>query len=101
VSMRGKRIPAGRPTAAMNAGLALVPEDRRKQGLVTDATVGGNTAMAMWRKIARFGLITTGIEHRAARPWDAKLEVKSHALDTIVGTLSGGNQQKVVLAKWL
>jgi len=101
VTMLGKKIPAGRPTAAMCAGLALVPEDRRKQGLVMESTVGGNTAMAMWRKIARFGLITTGMEHRSAHPWAAKLEVKSHALDTIVGTLSGGNQQKVVLAKWL
>jgi rhamnose transport system ATP-binding protein len=101
VSIGGKRIPAGRPTAAMAAGLALVPEDRRKQGLVIDSTVGGNTAMAMWNRISRFGLLTTGMEHRAARPWAAKLEVKSHALDTVVGTLSGGNQQKVVLAKWL
>ncbi|MGO3320689.1 MAG: sugar ABC transporter ATP-binding protein [Microbacterium gubbeenense] len=101
VTMLGRKIPSGRPTAAMNAGLALVPEDRRKQGLVMDSTVGSNTAMAMWRKIARFGLITTGMEHRTARPWAAKLEVKSHALDTLVGTLSGGNQQKVVLAKWL
>ncbi|NHI16565.1 ATP-binding cassette domain-containing protein [Microbacterium excoecariae] len=101
VTMSGTRIPSGKPTAAMAAGLALVPEDRRKQGLVIDSTVGSNTAMAMWRKIAAFGFLTTGIEHRAARPWDAKLEVKSHALDTVVGTLSGGNQQKVVLAKWL
>ncbi|WP_232531977.1 sugar ABC transporter ATP-binding protein [Microbacterium halophytorum] len=101
VTMLGKKVPAGKPTAAMSAGLALVPEDRRKQGLVIDSTVGGNTAMAIWRRIARFGLITTGMEHRAARPWDAQLEVKSHALDTVVGTLSGGNQQKVVLAKWL
>ncbi|WP_232527783.1 sugar ABC transporter ATP-binding protein [Microbacterium suaedae] len=101
VTMDGRTVPPKKPTAAMRAGLALVPEDRRKQGLVVDATVGGNITSAIQRELSRFGLITTGIENRAARGWAAKLEVKSHALDTIAGTLSGGNQQKVVLAKWL
>ena len=101
VTMGGQTVPQKKPTAAMSAGLALVPEDRRKQGLVVDATVGGNITSAIRRRLAAFGLITTGIENRAARGWAAKLEVKSHALDTVAGTLSGGNQQKVVLAKWL
>ena len=101
VKLLGKTVPKKNPVAAMRAGLALVPEDRRKQGLVTDATVSGNTVMAIRRRLAKFGLITTAIENRAAREWATKLEVKSHSLDTIAGTLSGGNQQKVVLAKWL
>ena len=101
VTLRGENVPKQNPVAAMRAGLALVPEDRRKQGLVTDATVGGNTVMAIRRQLAKFGFITTGIENRAAREWATKLEVKSHSLDTVAGTLSGGNQQKVVLAKWL
>lgn len=101
VSMKGHRIRGGRPTDAMRAGLALVPEDRRKQGLVIESGVGRNITMAIRRQLSRFGLLTTGVENRAAREWASRLEVKSHALDTPAATLSGGNQQKVVLAKWL
>jgi rhamnose transport system ATP-binding protein len=101
VTLKGRRIRRGRPTEAMRAGLALVPEDRRKQGLVIDSGVGRNITMAIRRELSRFGLITTGLENRAARVWASRLEVKSYALDTVAATLSGGNQQKVVLAKWL
>ncbi|MGO2746654.1 sugar ABC transporter ATP-binding protein [Microbacterium sp.] len=101
VTMRGRRIRRGNPTEAMRAGLALVPEDRRKQGLVIESGVGGNITLAIRRQLARAGLITTGIENRAAKEWASRLEVKTQALDTVAATLSGGNQQKVVLAKWL
>lgn len=101
VRMLGAAVPRRNPTESMRAGLALVPEDRRKQGLVIDAGVGGNITLAIRSRLAKFGLITTGIENRAAREWASRLEVKTHALDTVAATLSGGNQQKVVLAKWL
>ena len=101
VTMRGARIPRNRPVEAMRAGIALVPEDRRKQGLVVESGVGRNITMAIRRQLSHFGLITTGAENRAAREWASRLEVKAHALDTVAATLSGGNQQKVVLAKWL
>ncbi|GAA4775639.1 sugar ABC transporter ATP-binding protein [Microbacterium gilvum] len=101
VRMAGAAIPKNSPAAAMRSGLALVPEDRRKQGLVVEAGVGENITLAIRRRLANYGLITTGIENRAAREWASRLEVKSNALDTVAATLSGGNQQKVVLAKWL
>ncbi|WP_315108758.1 sugar ABC transporter ATP-binding protein [uncultured Microbacterium sp.] len=101
VRMKGRRIRTRRPVDAMRAGLALVPEDRRKQGLVIEAGVGGNITLAIRRRLARLGLLTTAMENRAAREWASRLEVKTHALDTVAATLSGGNQQKVVLAKWL
>ncbi len=101
VRMLGAGVPRRNPTAAMRHGLALVPEDRRKQGLVIDASVGGNITLAIRRTLAKWGLITTGMENRAAKVWASRLEVKTHALDTVSSTLSGGNQQKVVLAKWL
>jgi rhamnose transport system ATP-binding protein len=101
VRMLGAAVPRRNPTAAMRNGLALVPEDRRKQGLVIDASVGGNITLAIRRNLAKWGLITTGMENRAAKIWASRLEVKTHALDTVASTLSGGNQQKVVLAKWL
>ncbi len=101
VRLSGKLVPRTSPTAAMRAGLALVPEDRRKQGLVVDAGVGQNITLAIRRQLSRWGLLTTGMENRAAKEWASRLEVKTHALDTVAATLSGGNQQKVVLAKWL
>jgi rhamnose transport system ATP-binding protein len=101
VTLDGKPLPPGSPSTAMSMGLALVPEDRRKQGLVIDSTVGRNITTAIRRLLARFGLITTGIENESAQVWASRLEVKTRALDAVAGTLSGGNQQKVVLGKWL
>jgi rhamnose transport system ATP-binding protein len=101
VRIGGARVPKRDPAAAMRLGLALVPEDRRKQGLVLESSVARNTTMAIRRGLARFGLLFSPAENSAAREWASRLEVKAATLDTEVGTLSGGNQQKVVLAKWL
>ncbi|MGL3149356.1 sugar ABC transporter ATP-binding protein [Microbacterium sp. A82] len=101
VRILGKTVPHRSPTDAMRAGLALVPEDRRKQGLVIESGVGSNITLAIRGRLAKLGLLTTGIENRAAKEWASRLEVKTHALDSVASTLSGGNQQKVVLAKWL
>ncbi|AWB94435.1 D-xylose ABC transporter ATP-binding protein [Agromyces badenianii] len=101
VRLNGTAVPAKNPSAAMRLGLALVPEDRRKQGLVLDSSVARNTTLAIREQLARFGIITSGFENRAARVWASRLEVKTTALSTVAGTLSGGNQQKVVLGKWL
>lgn len=101
VRVAGKTVPKGKPTAAMRAGLALVPEDRRKQGLVLDESVARNTSAVILDSISKLGLVTQHAEHRAARPWSEQLSVKANAMSTLVGTLSGGNQQKVVLGKWL
>jgi rhamnose transport system ATP-binding protein len=101
VRIRGIKVPKHNPAAAMDLGLALVPEDRRKQGLVLDSSVARNTTLAISEKLSSFGIITSARENAAARIWDSLLEVKAAALDTEAGTLSGGNQQKVVLAKWL
>ncbi|UYK40252.1 sugar ABC transporter ATP-binding protein [Microbacterium terricola] len=101
VRVSGKTIGRSRPVDAMRAGIALVPEDRRKQGLVVESGVGHNITLAIRKQLAKFGLLTTGMENRAAKEWASRLEVKTHALDTVAATLSGGNQQKVVLAKWL
>jgi len=66
-----------------------------------DSTVARNTTMAIQRTLTKAGMLTSGAENAAARIWASRLEVKTNALDTMAGTLSGGNQQKVVLAKWL
>lgn len=101
VRVAGRRLPPHQPRLAMRAGLALVPEDRRKQGLVIDGTVTTNITDAIRDTLAVSGLITTARENAAAQIWASRLEVKTATLDAVAGTLSGGNQQKVVLAKWL
>ncbi len=101
VTLGGKRVPKRNPAAAMALGLALVPEDRRKQGLVLETSVARNATLAIVNKLAKFGFIRNASENKAAREWSRRLQVKTAALDTLAGTLSGGNQQKVVLGKWL
>lgn len=101
VAVSGKPVRAKDPRAAIRAGMAFIPEDRRKQGLVIDSSVARNVAGAIRRGIARAGLITTSMENRATAPWASRLEVKTSALDMHATTMSGGNQQKVVIAKWL
>ena len=101
VRIGGRAIPAHSPRAAIRAGVAFVPEDRRRQGLVVDGSVARNVAAVIRRGLTRGGVLTTAAETRAAGPWAARLAVKTSALDMAAATMSGGNQQKVVLAKWL
>ena len=101
VEVSGDRLPLGRPLAAMRAGIAFVPEDRRMQGLVMDLSIARNATLTRMRALARLGLIRAGAENRLAREWAERLSLRFHRLEDPVAFLSGGNQQKVVLAKWL
>jgi rhamnose transport system ATP-binding protein len=101
VEVAGRPLPPGRPLAAMQAGIAFVPEDRRMQGLVMDLSIARNATLTRMRALTRLGLIRAGAENRLAREWAQRLQLKYHRLEDPVGFLSGGNQQKVVLAKWL
>lgn len=101
VTLFGEVLPGRRPAEAVRRGLSFVPEDRRKQGLVLDSGVARNVSLVVRNSLRRFGLIRTRDENRLTGIWATRLEVKAAAMDTVVGTLSGGNQQKVVLGKWL
>ncbi|MFI6095859.1 sugar ABC transporter ATP-binding protein [Lentzea sp. NPDC051213] len=101
VLVHGRRLKPGSPTAAMAAGIGLVPEDRRQQGLVMDASIERNTALASLGSLSTFGLLRSSSERALAQDWAVKLRLKFARLSDPVGVLSGGNQQKVVLAKWL
>ena len=101
VRVAGKPLPKGKPAAAMAAGVALVPEDRRQQGLVMELSVEHNTAITRRWQLARAGLLRRRDERAWAQEWTRRLQVKVGRLSDPVSTLSGGNQQKVVLAKWL
>jgi rhamnose transport system ATP-binding protein len=85
----------------MAAGLALVPEDRRQQGLVMEMSVERNATLTRLRALTRLGLLSGRRERHTARSWAERLRVRYGRLSDAVGTLSGGNQQKIVLAKWL
>jgi rhamnose transport system ATP-binding protein len=101
VEIEGRRLPNGKPTAAMAAGLAFVPEDRRQQGLVMELSIKRNATITSLARLTRAGLIAGKAERIMAEEWAQRLQLKFHSLNDDVGTLSGGNQQKVVLAKWL
>jgi rhamnose transport system ATP-binding protein len=104
VEVDGRPLRNGAPSAAMAAGLALVPEDRRAQGLVMGMSIERNiclTALTGPAATVRRGFMDRAAERGRARDWAVKLQVKYARLADAVATLSGGNQQKVVLAKWL
>ena len=101
VTLNGSPVPARSPHKAIRAGMAFVPEDRRQQGLVIEGSVARNIASVIRGGLSRAGLLTAGAENKAAAPWAARLQVKTSALDMRAATMSGGNQQKVVIAKWL
>ncbi|MBE1590367.1 sugar ABC transporter ATP-binding protein [Nonomuraea angiospora] len=101
VEVAGRRLRPASPTAAMAAGLALVPEDRRQQGLVMDLSIERNIGLAGLADVRRGPLVSRAAERERARDWAVRLRLKFARLTDAVDVLSGGNQQKVVLAKWL
>ncbi|HWG74040.1 MAG TPA: sugar ABC transporter ATP-binding protein [Acidimicrobiales bacterium] len=101
VTINGATLAPGSPIAAMRAGIGFVPEDRRQHGLVMDLGIDHNVALASLDRLRRHGLIRRRSERSLAADWTVKLQVKFGQLSNTVSTLSGGNQQKVVLAKWL
>jgi rhamnose transport system ATP-binding protein len=101
VLMRGQPLRRGSPTGAMAAGIGFVPEDRRQQGLVMDMSVQQNVALASLGRLRKGGLVRSAAERAFAADWAVRLNLKYGRLIDPVSQLSGGNQQKVVLAKWL
>ncbi|MFB7527001.1 sugar ABC transporter ATP-binding protein [Streptomyces sp. NPDC056178] len=101
VRVAGTVLRLGSPAAAMAAGLALVPEDRRQRGLVMELSIERNIGLTGLGEVRRGGLVRRALEHERAADWAVRLRLKYSRLADAVGVLSGGNQQKVVLAKWL
>ncbi|WP_166982394.1 sugar ABC transporter ATP-binding protein [Paramicrobacterium fandaimingii] len=101
IRVDGSVLARGNPRKAIKAGIGLVPEDRRQQGLIVDMSVARNMTLVIRRALARWGLMSSGREYAKAEEGAAKLRVKAGDLDSEARTMSGGNQQKVVLAKWL
>ena len=101
VTMAGRPLANGSPAAAMSAGIALVPEDRRLQGLFMPAAISRNIAMTVLARLRSRLLLRNISERRVAVDWASRLRLKYADIEDPVERLSGGNQQKVVLAKWL
>ena len=101
VTLAGRPLRRASPAAAMSAGVGYVPEDRRQQGLVMEMSVQQNMALASLGRLRKAGLISSAAERAFAADWAQRLRLKYGRLTDPVSRLSGGNQQKVVLGKWL
>ena len=101
VTLNGQTLPPGKPAASMAAGIALVPEDRRQQGLFMASSIARNVAVTLLKKLSSWLLVRRKSEVSTAREWASTLQLKYASLSDPVERLSGGNQQKVVLSKWL
>ncbi|MDD7972221.1 sugar ABC transporter ATP-binding protein [Roseinatronobacter alkalisoli] len=89
------------PAEAVAQGIVYVPEDRGKQGAITSLPIFQNITLPSLRRTSRNGFLRLAEEFRLARDYTSRLDLRAASLDTELGTLSGGNQQKVVIAKWL
>ena len=89
------------PSDAIAADIGFAPENRKVEGLILVRSVIENASLAVYQRLARWGMLRTGQMVEAVGPVIARLEVKTPSLTQEVGKLSGGNQQKVVLARWL
>ncbi|MET7637780.1 sugar ABC transporter ATP-binding protein [Streptomyces sp. NPDC005438] len=101
VEVGGRRLTPGNVNAAMDAGIGLVPEDRKSQGLLLDASAEENLGLVTLRSATRAGWVDRGSQRKAARNIAQRLGVRMARIDQKVRTLSGGNQQKIVIGKWL
>jgi rhamnose transport system ATP-binding protein len=101
ILLRGEPVVVDRPATAVKLGIAYVPEDRRRHGVILEMPVTANTTLAILRKIATAGWLNFTRERDITDSFVQRLGIKTASLDSPVGTLSGGNQQKVALARWL
>lgn len=101
VWVHGKELRLGSVAAALGAGIGLLPEDRKRQGLVLTMNCRENASLAALKGLTRFGFVRRGKEHQLVNEYVRQLRVKAPSTETPIAGLSGGNQQKIALTKWL
>jgi ribose transport system ATP-binding protein len=97
----GKQVRINNPDDAIKAGLAFIPEDRKSDGLVLEMAISKNISLASLGKILKNGLLNKTLEQKQSETYREKMDIKSYSSNQPVMKLSGGNQQKVVISKWL
>jgi rhamnose transport system ATP-binding protein len=101
VTLDGQRVRFASPSAAMTSGIAYLPEDRHQEGLVLDFSIAQNVTLPILPRLFPRFLVNAKKERAVANEYTGQFNVKMTGVEQMVGALSGGNQQKVVLAKWL
>ena len=101
IFVHGEKVDIKSPRDAINAGLGLCPEDRKDEGLVLASTIRENTTIPILQAISKYGVINKAMEREITKDSIANYNIKTHSMDKIVIELSGGNQQKVILGRWM
>ena len=101
IKIDGKEVQIISPLDAMNNGIGLVPEDRKKQGLVLIRSIGYNITLPVLNRFIKGPRVNKAIEEEIVKNYISKLSIKTPSINQAAKNLSGGNQQKVVIAKWL
>jgi ABC-type sugar transport system ATPase subunit len=101
IRLDGQPVRVDTPAAAIAHGIGLVPEDRKRQGIVPQESAVHNLSLAILRRLSRFGWLRRNEERAVATEFFDRLRVRASSPDAVVAGLSGGNQQKIVLARWL
>ncbi|MEU1810634.1 sugar ABC transporter ATP-binding protein [Micromonospora sp. WMMD1076] len=101
VVVDGRQIRRPTPAAALRAGVALLPEDRKAEGIIPELSVRENIVLAAMPRLARAGMISRARQDRIVETFMRRLRIRASGPEQRVGELSGGNQQKVLLARWL
>ena len=99
--LNGKQSDPKSPREAIDNGIALVPEDRKKQGALLDVDIRGNISMAIIERISKFFTVNTREEKRIGNYYKDAMRIKTPSIEQKIKNLSGGNQQKVIIARWL
>jgi rhamnose transport system ATP-binding protein len=101
ILLRGVPVHIESPLQAIQHGIGYVPEDRRRHGVVLEMAVASNASLASLGAVSSYGMIDRAAERRSAETYVERLRIRTPSVSTEVGALSGGNQQKVALARWL
>ncbi len=101
IVFKGKEINPKSPREAIDLGIALVPEDRKRHGAMLGISIKNNINMPIYERTARLSVINSKLEMETAQKYQKSMAIKTPTLNQLVKNLSGGNQQKVILARWL
>ena len=101
VFLGGRKLPSGSPSGAVKAGIGHIPIDRRSEGLALMMSVAENVNLLVLNRLKTVGFLSPAREKKNARYWISECQIKTPSIGTLCSNLSGGNQQKTVISKWL